>query len=445
MTGRLQFAHGLLWRSDSWYRRAWYIAPQVAAVVAAGWLLTSPPSGPAQQAAAPVADWGAAIPQEQLNKAAEQLRDRAMTDPVALRDLQALADTGDPLMEFELGSLYDPTRPPAKLVAPSMKTAAGYYRAAADKGNIPASFNYGAAVIFGVGDLPKDVQAGLPYLFKAAQAGLPAAERITGIVNRDGIGVAKNETWAVQWFRKAADHGDTYSAAAVGAAYWNGAPPYEKDMAQAFPWFLKASADPLNVPPGVILGFYLGAAYREGLGTRPDPALALKWFRQAAERGDTYSATYVASAYWNGMAPYPKDGAQAVQWYLKAAADPANAEAAISLGTAYRDGFGVPSNIPESLKWYRRAAELGKTYAAAEIAFAYLHGTPPYPVDNAAAVKWLMIAAASSDEWAAQRELGISFRDGRGVERNPEKARYWLAQAATNGDASAADLLKQLK
>jgi TPR repeat protein len=85
----------------------------------------------------------------------------------------------------------------------------------------------------------------------------------------------------------------------------------------------------------------------------------------------TNAASYVASAYWNGKAPYPKDGALAVQWHLKAAVDPANDVAAI--------------------------------------------------------------------------RLGVSYRDGRGVERDPQKARYWLGQAVANGDSSAAEQLRQIK
>jgi hypothetical protein len=218
MTGRLLFAHGLLWRSDTWYRRAWYVTPQIGAVVAAGWLLTFEPPAPVNPPAAPGA-WGAPIPGDQISKAAESLRTRAATDPIAFRDLQALADLGDPLMLYQLATLYDPTMRLSKLVAPSMRTAAPHYRAAAEKGNIPAAFSYGSALIFGIGDVPKDVATGNPWLFKAAQAGYPAAERVAGILNRDGIGgVAQNEDWALQWFRKAADHGDTYSAAEIGAA-----------------------------------------------------------------------------------------------------------------------------------------------------------------------------------------------------------------------------------
>jgi TPR repeat protein len=445
MTGRLLFAHGLLWRSDAWYRRAWHIAPQIGAVVTAGWLLTYEPAAPVNPPAAP-GGWGAPIPDDQISKAAESLRVRAATEPSAFRDLQALADLGDPLMQYQLATLYDPTRKLSKLVAPSMKTAARYYLASAEKGNIHAAYSYGSALIFGIDDMPKDVAAGDPWMFKAAQAGYPAAERVTGILNRDGIGgVAQNESWALQWFRKAADQGDTYSAAEIGAALWNGTPPYAKDPAQAFGWFTKAAVDPLNVPPHVSLGLYLGLAYRDGIGVATDQTLALQWFQQAADRGDTNAATDVASAYWNGTAPYRKDGALAVQWYLKAAADPANDVAAISLGDAYRDAFGVQQNIPESLKWFRRAADRGSPYAAAEIGFAYLNGTPPYTLDYGAAAKWLAIAATAATESASQRELGVSYRDGRGVERDPQKARYWFGQATANGDTSAADLLRQMK
>ena len=189
----------------------------------------------------------------------------------------------------------------------------------------------------------------------------------------------------------------------------------------------------------------LGEAYRDGTGVAQDKATALKWFRQAADNGDSYACAEIGAAYWDGDPPYPKDPAGAVQWYLKAAADPSQVNAARILGIAYRDGTGVAQNEPTALKWFRQAAEKGDAYAASEIGFAYWNGTPPYAVDNIEAVRWLTVAAASPTETQAQIELGVAYRDGRGVERDPYKARYWFGQAALHGDANAAALARNVR
>lgn len=54
----------------------------------------------------------------------------------------------------------------------------------------------------------------------------------------------------------------------------------------------------------------------------------------------------------------PKDKAEAVKWYRKAA-DQGNADAQYYLGMMYELGSGVAIDLPEALKWYRQAAQLG--------------------------------------------------------------------------------------
>jgi len=437
MTGRLLFAHAVLWRSDAWYRRAWYVAPQLAAVVAAGWLLTSGGPGPINKPANVAENWGAPLSQKELSGAADALRDRAKTDPRAFESLKRLADLGDPLMQFGVGTLYDSTLNFSKLAAPDMKEALKYYRAAAEQGHLFAAFNYGNALVQGRG-VPRDVAAGFPWLLKAANANITQAARLVGILYRDGNGVPPDKAMSLKWFRQAADKGDTYSAAEIGAAYWDGAPPYSKDPAEAVQWFLKAAADPKVVNPAINLGVNLGIAYRDGTGVQQDKAQSLKWFREAAEGGNTYAAAEIGAAYWDGAPPYAKDPTAAVEWFLKAAADPAEVYAARMLGVAYRDGTGAPPEKAVSLKWFRQAADRGDTYAAAEIGAAYWDGAPPYAKDPAAAVQWYLKAAADPAEVNAARMLGFAYRDGIGVQPDKTTSLKWFRQAADQGDTAGA-------
>jgi TPR repeat protein len=375
MIARLSFAHFVLWFGDTWYRRAWYLGPQLLAFAIAGWILM-PSSAPMSPGSMP-APWANPIPPvvpaplpaplpgpvADPTVAAEALRDRAEVDPAAFEDLKSQATAGNSYMQFLLGTLFDPNFKMSKLVAPNIQTAMNYYRLAADQGIPLAENNYGYYLATGNSGIARDPATGFPYVLRAANANVPLAELNVGILYRDGIGVT------------------------------------------------------------------------------PDLATALTWFQKSANGGNHFSEVVIGDAYWNGTAPYPKDPAQAVSWYIRGATDPNEPGAARMLGIAYRDGAGVGTDRPTSLKWFRQAAEKNDPYSAAEIAFAYLNGTPPYPLNPAEAFNWLRIAATAPTEAVAQRFLGIAYRDGRGTRPDPAQARYWLGQAFQHGDTDAGKLL----
>jgi TPR repeat protein len=96
----------------------------------------------------------------------------------------------------------------------------------------------------------------------------------------------------------------------------------------------------------------------------------------------------------------PKDAADAVEWYRKAAAQ-GYADALLSLGYAYAKGFGVERSMPDAAQWFRGASELGVVDAQYNLAFLYEHGegVTKSAIDAHA---WYSIAGAHGDP-AAQR------------------------------------------
>jgi TPR repeat protein len=263
---RLSFAHIVLWHGDAWYRRAWYIAPQLLAIASAGWILmvsSAPPApGPASGPGSNPAPWAAPESAAQMGIAADMLRNRAETDQAAFDDLKAQADAGNGYMQFALGTLYDPNFKLSKLFSPDMPTAMRYYRLAADQGDVVAESNFGYYTATGNSGVPRDPATGFSWVLKAANSNYALAKRQAGVMYRDGIGVAADRTSALSWFQKAADGDDHYSQAEIGAAYWNGTPPYRKDPAEAVKWYLKAVTDPEQVNSVRMLGI----AYRDGQG-----------------------------------------------------------------------------------------------------------------------------------------------------------------------------------
>jgi TPR repeat protein len=88
----------------------------------------------------------------------------------------------------------------------------------------------------------------------------------------------------------------------------------------------------------------------------------------------------------------PKDDAEAVKWYRKAA-EQGLAEAQYNLGVMYDEGEGVPKDDAEAVKWYRKAAEQGLAEAQYNLGVMYAKGRG-VPRNDVAAYAWMNLAAA---------------------------------------------------
>jgi len=161
----------------------------------------------------------------------------------------------------------------------------------------------------------KDVTEAVKWYRMAAEQGNATAQNNLGFCYANGQGATKDEPEAVKWYRKAVEQGNATAQNNLGTCYANGR-GVTKDEAEAVRLFRKA------VEQDYILAEYnLGRMYLNGLGVTKDEIEALKWFRKSAERG--------------------------------------NVLAQGSLGRMYDKGLGVTKDDAEALKWYHRAAEQG--------------------------------------------------------------------------------------
>ena len=71
----------------------------------------------------------------------------------------------------------------------------------------------------------------------------------------------------------------------------------------------------------------------------------------------------------------------------------------------YRLGNGVPKNSAEAVKWYRKAAEQGHTKAQSSLGVMYAKGEG-VPVNDVKAYMWFSLAQAQGSKPAADN-LGI--------------------------------------
>ena len=105
-----------------------------------------------------------------------------------------------------------------------------------------------------------------------AVKGSPENQHRLGVLYERGLGVAKDEVAAAQWFQRAAD---------------------------------------LDYAPAQ---YALARCYRAGRGVSANPEQAVKWFRKAADHGLADAQNSLGFSYQMGLG-LPADQSQAVSWF----------------------------------------------------------------------------------------------------------------------------------
>ncbi len=140
------------------------------------------------------------------------------------------------------------------------------------------------------------------------------------------------------------------------------------DHEKEFALYQKAAA------AGNILAAYnLGVAYRDGVGTEVNGALAAQWFARASAAKDGLGAFNLAVLLDEGTL-VPEDNRKAAEFY-KLAADRGNVDAMVNLGLMLESGEGMNPDPEAALAMFAMAAKKGDAFAEDKIA--------PQPVDNA--------------------------------------------------------------
>ena len=120
---------------------------------------------------------------------------------------------------------------------------------------------------------------------------------------------------------------------------------------------------------------------------------------------------------------------------MRNAAERGDALAQFSLGRAYEDGNGVPSDDEQAHLWYRKAADQRLPSAEFAVGMDYARGQG-VQLDAEEAVKWIR-RAATRGHASAQYSLGMAYATGKGIERDGRAAIPWFRQAANQGMAAA--------
>ena len=104
-----------------------------------------------------------------------------------------------------------------------------------------------------------------------------------------------------------------------------------------------------------------------------------------------------------------------------------DAQAQCLVGIMYRTGRGVPQDLAEAAKWYKKAAEQGDVNAQRYLGYVYLEGEG-VPQDSVEAAKWYRKAAEQGDA-NAQCIMGLMYAEGQGVAQDFRSAYLWLSVA----------------
>ena len=135
--------------------------------------------------------------------------------------------------------------------------------------------------------------------------------------------------------------------------------------------------------------FNLGVVLFTGRDAPRDEAQAVEWFRRAAEQGQV-DAQYALGGWYHILGSTPQDYTQAIEWY-KRAVEQGHVLANYRLGQMYEEGLGGALDYVQAAEWYLRAAEQGLWLAQLKLGTVYYQGRS-VPQDYVQAYKWAYIA-----------------------------------------------------
>ncbi len=225
----------------------------------------------------------------------------------AMRWYKAAADQGVGLGAYNVGIMYVEAeavqRDEIEGLRWFLKAIAGHYLKALD------------AVASVVASKPES----LTWLRNEAHQGNVGAQLTLATMNKEGVGVPKNQNEATKWYLLAAQQGDSLAQQTVSVRY------------------------------------------RLGIGVEKDPTMAAKWAEKSARQENILAQVMLAMQYEVGVG-VPRNDMQAYKWYLSAA-ERGSLNAKFHLALLYHAGIGVSRDDIQSCMWASLAASLGHTDA----------------------------------------------------------------------------------
>lgn len=266
---------------------------------------------------------------------------------------------------------------------------------------------------------------------KAAEQGDTEAQEYLGGMYYHGKGVEQDYVKAAEWYEKAAEQGNDGAQRQLGYMYVK-AQGVEQDYVKAAEWYEKAAEQGDHWAQ-----YYLGCMYYYGKGVKEDHAKAIEWLKKAAEQGNSMARNGIKELPKNGDDVFP-DNDKVVE-SLEKAAEQGEATAQLRLGVMYKYGEGVKRNYTKAAKWIRKAANQGEARAQFSLGELYENGKG-VKQDYAKAAKWTRKAAKQGYLYAEKR-IGEMYENGEGVPQDFDKALEWYKKTVKHGYSAIGILL----
>lgn len=310
---------------------------------------------------------------------------------------------------------------------------------AAKQGDATAEWYLSWATRRGSNGLRADAIQALEWLRRAADHGNRDAQFDYAYVHDHGVANApRNRSIALKYYALAAESGHSMGLNNMGDAYLNGT-GLDRDYAKALEYFQKAA----DMGEGLAYA-NLGWMWYTGRGVPKDLAKAKSFFLKAAEQHLPWAEHMLGQmAEDDGLSGQTHVGNYelAAEWYTRAA-NHGFVKAMLDLANLYNVGK-LGYDYEKAAEWYRKAAEAGSIPGMMELADLYKGHRKNFPEDLEESVKWYRVAAERG-EAGAQYELGVLLLNGERLPRDEPQARLWLKKAADAGHVNAAIQLLRL-
>ncbi len=300
------------------------------------------------------------------------------------------------------------------------------------KWNDELAFNLGYGYFKGENGLAKDLQKAVFWLDHVANGSgsddkTAKAAYLLGMLYLGEMEHPVNEAKALEYLRIASKHG--VQIGLIDAPYRVAmlTPDTEEFFAQ-----MEMSARAGLVP--AMLELY--NAHLSGKKGFVNDKAAVYWLEKAANAGYAPAQAEMGQRYFNGDAVY-KDYDRAHYW-LELAAQQGIAAAQSELGLIYQLGLGREVDLDKAMSWFEQSAAQEFPMAMDNLANLIIAKQDEKRYPEAAQ---LLMSAAEQGLKSAAEKLAEFYDTGTGVEKNPEQAAAWRAQAQRLDNSKKVDIL----
>lgn len=174
--------------------------------------------------------------------------------------------------------------------------------------------------------------------------------------------------------------------------------------------------------------------YRKGDSVPKNLPRAFVWMKKSAEQGYGPAQCGLGTMYEEGVGVAGNDQ-QAVYWYQKGTIQN-NRCAMNNLARYLADGLSISKDCHRAVQLYKDAGEAGAIEAWLNLGLLYKTGCGTIP-KNYPLMSQFWLKGALKNNRSAQTNMGVSYFNGRGVNKDMEEGYYWAVIAAKRGSENS--------